>query len=876
MAPFGGWTQESVDRSVVTASVSPQLECCASVTTGVRGPLHTGGVGMQRRTTVSWMFAVVTAVSAVLVAAGPAPLTSPAAADATSGAFTAVQNVRLVNTDSGLGGSSAPFSSGETRTYQLEGVGGLPTSGIDSVVLTVSVVKTTTTTQGSLVVYEAGTARPAVTNMRITQTNAPDSNTALVRLSSDGKFSVYVSHGATDVIIDVQGYTRAGGSALGGLQAITATRIVDSRSGIGTATAPLPAGGYRDIQVGGVAGVPTNAESVFVNVISLGATRDGYLKLFPPSLDGSAAAPAARYAAGSTSATGLIAQLDSAGRVRVQNYVSGSTTDVVIDIQGYFSDSAGAATFSPVSTRIYDSRPGRIPAGGVVDVLVAGTGIVPAEGVDAVLVNATVLTPSSTGFLRMWPSGAAEPGTSVANFNAGQSTSNVALVVNGSDGRVVLRNHSSDEIDVVLDVQGWLGPDEGDPEDRPEPPPPAMTPYGVDEYELEDLTQLAAEDGISVAQAVARYGWHDEFVLAAAELSTEYPETFAYAELPDYEDSEPIVAFTSAVPSTASENFAALPVSVDLVSGAKYSEATTSDMTPRIRDAIMNQTSSAVEILVEPDPASGTFRALVYDPNSAANTATTSEQQTEAAAQDAKTYRQSAIATVQTEMPSEPLPEIQVMVTTNPVVSHEFLSGGVKIGQKYGPFCTSGFPVIETETNAGGLITADHCNNSLPLYSVGSNFGERPRLHPKNRSLPRSRGDIQLHRTYGEPVGASFYVRRTQARHITGWLPPGKGLAACLYGRTTNGYKDGERTCARIKKLGVSLTDPVHGKYDNLAMMTKPVSSRGDSGGPWYNHGNALGVHSGTVACGFLYLSDCSAFTPVWQNWGHIGARLSF
>lgn len=83
---------------------------------------------MQRRTTVSWMCAVVTAVSAILVAAGPAPLTSPAAADATSGAFTAVQNVRLVNTDSGLGGSSAPFSSGETRTYQLAGVDGLPTS----------------------------------------------------------------------------------------------------------------------------------------------------------------------------------------------------------------------------------------------------------------------------------------------------------------------------------------------------------------------------------------------------------------------------------------------------------------------------------------------------------------------------------------------------------------------------------------------------------------------------------------------------------------------------------------------------------------------------------------------------------------------------
>src|SRR5579875_4122862 len=77
---------------------------------------------------------VCTVVVAVLLAVyGLAPVA--AHADSTAGVFVPTQG-RVVDTRSGLGGYSNPLAVGTTRTFQITGLAGVPTSGVTAVSVT--------------------------------------------------------------------------------------------------------------------------------------------------------------------------------------------------------------------------------------------------------------------------------------------------------------------------------------------------------------------------------------------------------------------------------------------------------------------------------------------------------------------------------------------------------------------------------------------------------------------------------------------------------------------------------------------------------------------------------------------------------------------
>lgn len=116
---------------------------------------------------------------------------------------------------------------------------------------------------------------------------------------------------------------------------------------------------------------------------------------------------------------------------------------------------------SLVPARILDTRTGngaaraKVGRGRVVELQVAGRGGVPTIGAGAVALNVTATRSTSSGYLTVWPTGAARPHASSVNLVAGGTVANTVVAKLGVDGKVSIYN-SGDATDVVVDVTGWF------------------------------------------------------------------------------------------------------------------------------------------------------------------------------------------------------------------------------------------------------------------------------------------------------------------------------------------------------------------------------------------------------------------------------------
>jgi subtilase family serine protease len=129
-----------------------------------------------------------------------------------------------------------------------------------------------------------------------------------------------------------------------------------------------------------------------------------------------------------------------------------------------FSGTARSSTpggFTPLApARLLDTRSGlgaprvAVPAGGTVQLQVAGHGQVPASGVSAVVLNVTVTAPTSPGWVTVYGDGTL-PGASNLNFVAGQTAANLVITPVGANGTVSLHNGSSGTVQLVVDVSGY-------------------------------------------------------------------------------------------------------------------------------------------------------------------------------------------------------------------------------------------------------------------------------------------------------------------------------------------------------------------------------------------------------------------------------------
>ncbi len=152
---------------------------------------------------------------------------------------------------------------GQTLEVQVTGLAGVPTN-TDAVALNMTVVNART--PGFATVYPCGQPRPDASNLNYTAGQTIP-NLVLAKPGNNGKICVY-SYSTIDLLADVSGYFPTGT----GFTPITnPTRILDTRNAIGAPPAPVGDGQTLEVQVTGLAGVPTNTDAVALNMTVVNA-----------------------------------------------------------------------------------------------------------------------------------------------------------------------------------------------------------------------------------------------------------------------------------------------------------------------------------------------------------------------------------------------------------------------------------------------------------------------------------------------------------------------------------------------------------------------------------------------------------------------------
>jgi len=381
---------------------------------------------------------------------------APAAADAAGlgGDFVPIDNGPvLLDTRNGTGGREGKVGAYTALAFTVLGVGGVPTSGVKAVMLKVGADGATAGTY--LRLYPNGDTDPGMTMLSVAA-GQYISNTTTVAPGTSGKVVVWNGSGSTHIIVQVQGYFRTTvGTTGGGFVPVTHTKVVDTRSGVGTTKAKIAAGSSRTIALTGSL-VPSGATAVAIGLCVPSATTTGYLSVMPAGQTGTRST--LNYDNGTTSSLAIV-KLSPGGQIIVKNHGS-IAVDVVIVMEGYFtaSPSTGAG-YRPATGRVFDSRDtGPISGGGTVEVQLLGRIGTPLRGVAGVVFNVTAVGPSGTGWLRVYPSGTdgTDPAAAHVHFNDASNRGSLIILKPGTDGKIRILNGGSASVHVVVDVQGYF------------------------------------------------------------------------------------------------------------------------------------------------------------------------------------------------------------------------------------------------------------------------------------------------------------------------------------------------------------------------------------------------------------------------------------
>lgn len=414
------------------------------------------------------LFFVVLTLTLVASLAQARVVAAEAAEGSTGGLFVAVTPTRLLNAG-GWAGGSGKMTAGQTRAVQVLGTAGVPTSGVSAVVVDIAVHGTDATTSSYLTVWASGQTRPVVSSMYYTQENAPRSNTAVVAVGPDGKINVFNYTGSTAVTVDIQGYFTSTSSAesAGGFNVMNPSRIANTAGweyGGGVPDQRVSVGQAVDIQAEGLAGIPTSATAIFVNVEVRNATVSGTTwigpggstQTWPSSME---------YGVSGPYSSARAVPLDSLGRIRFRN-LTGSAIDLKIDVQGYFSGTPGAGgSFTPLKpANVYSTTEvGQSDLAGneTRTVSIAGKGGIPVDGTAA----AVVLTVSAKnwtagGTVTVFPAHIQWPGTSTLAFQRDEGVpangTSATTIVKMPGGLISIHNTSAMPVRITLTVQGWF------------------------------------------------------------------------------------------------------------------------------------------------------------------------------------------------------------------------------------------------------------------------------------------------------------------------------------------------------------------------------------------------------------------------------------
>ncbi|MBS1790823.1 MAG: putative Ig domain-containing protein [Acidobacteria bacterium] len=330
---------------------------------------------------------------------------------------------------------------------------------------------------GFLTLYPSDAMQPTVANSNY-QANQVLNNVFTVGLgAADGAFKIFVTTN-TDVVIDITGYYAP--PDVGGLYfhpLPTPVRMLDTRAGqpgCDTPGAPIAAGVERTQQgrifCNGVT-IPSSAAAIVGNATAVVPSGQGFLTLYPSNAPSRPLAASSNYAAGQNMNAPFTVGLAPNGTF---NIYSSQTTDLVIDVLGYYSPDAvdlngTGLLFNPLPrpVRLLETRMGQpgcyttgtpLAAGSTRIQQARGTcdGMTVSATAQAIVGNATAVFPASNGFLTFWSSDAAQPGTANSNYQAAKVFNRHITVGLGADG--AFKIFTSAVTDLVIDVSGYFAP----------------------------------------------------------------------------------------------------------------------------------------------------------------------------------------------------------------------------------------------------------------------------------------------------------------------------------------------------------------------------------------------------------------------------------
>jgi len=255
---------------------------------------------------------------------------------------------------------------------------------------------------------------------------------------------------------------------------VTPCRLLDTRPQYG-GNGPIQGGTFEFFNLPQLAELGKNcppfslssASAYSLNVTVVPEEGLGYLTIWPAgrpqpfvstmnSLDGRIKANAAIVPAGASQAVSVFVT---------------NTTDLVLDIDGYFAPTNGSTLdfYTLPPCRVADTRNPNGPLGGpyltggkprnfpVLQSTCFPTGLNPS--VYSFNVTAVPRNGQPLGYVTVWPAGQSQPLVSTLNDGTGTVVANAAIVVAGSGGDIDV--FASNNTDIVIDVNGYFAPSGG-------------------------------------------------------------------------------------------------------------------------------------------------------------------------------------------------------------------------------------------------------------------------------------------------------------------------------------------------------------------------------------------------------------------------------
>ena len=382
---------------------------------------------------------------------------NPGASAPSGSLFIPVSPCRLVDTRDAAGPFGAPFVPADgTRSFPIPSSSSCSIPGT-ALAYSLNLTVVPHGTLGYATLWPTGQVQPVVSTLNSLDGRVK-ANASIVSAGTNGAVSVFATNN-TDVILDITGYfISASDPSAEAFYPITPCRLVDTRGvSPSVSTGAVIGGTSRTLPLlSSSCNVPGTATAYSLNFTAIPANGIlGYLTVYPTG----AAQPVVSTLNAPTGTIVANAAIVPAGTAGSIDVYATDTTDLVVDINGYFAaPGTGGLSFYPVSPcRVLDSRNplGTPPFMGLINVNVIGSGCASVSTAQAYAFNATVVPPAPLGYLTLGPEGGAQPVVSTLNALDGSITSNMAIVPASNNA---ISAYAANNTYLILDMSGYFAP----------------------------------------------------------------------------------------------------------------------------------------------------------------------------------------------------------------------------------------------------------------------------------------------------------------------------------------------------------------------------------------------------------------------------------